>query len=451
MTMNAIPTKCDILIQDCTLLNRDFDTEAHRSAAIRDGVILEVGEAEAMGAKYDAAETISGAGKLLMPGFADGHTHVCQQLLRGRSGGTEPMTWSGVLVPFESGLTPQDVRVSARLACLEMIKAGFTSFADAGGVHMDQAAEAVLESGMRAAICRSSMDIGETVGGRLIETRQEILSRFEELYRVYDGKGNGRLQIWLGLREIMTCSPELMRDTAAEAAAYHTGIHAHLCEHRDEVSFSLTHYRLRPAELLAETGVLGENLLTAHNVLLSDHDIALLADSGTHIIHCPKGNLAHHGFPRVPTILENGGVIGLGCDGASSVNLDMFELMRTLQLATIASQGLPIFDKQIVTVKDMLRMATVGGASAIGGDTLGVVEAGTKADVILLDIRQPHLMPTRNLAVTLAYCGHGHDVTDSIIDGKIVMRDRHVLTLDEEQVMADAACHMEACFARINI
>ncbi|MBD9195623.1 MAG: amidohydrolase [Clostridiales bacterium] len=266
-----------------------------------------------------------------------------------------------------------------------------------------------------------------------------------------NGKGDGRLQIWLGLREIMTCSPELMRDTAETAAAYHTGIHAHLCEHRDEVSFSLTHYHLRPAELLAQTGVLGSNLLTAHNVLLSDHDIALLADSGTHIIHCPKANLAHHGFPRVPTILEHGGVIGLGCDGASSVNLDMFELMRVLQLATIASQGLPIFDKQILTVKDMLRMATVGGASAIGGDTLGVVEAGKKADVILLDIRQPHLTPTRNLAVTLAYCGHGHDVTDSIIDGRVVMRDRQVLTLDEEQVMADAACHMREAFARANI
>ena len=449
--MNCFPEKCDLLIHDCTLLNREFETEEHKSVAIRDGLIQEVGESALMEAQYAPAEKISGAGKLLMPGFVDGHTHVCQQMLRGRSGGTEPMTWSGVLVPFESSLTAQDVRVSARLTCLEMIEAGFTGFADAGGVHMDQAAEAVVESGMRAAICRSSMDIGETVGGRLIESRQEIISRFEELYRAYNGKGDGRLQIWLGLREIMTCSPELMRDTAETAAAYHTGIHAHLCEHRDEVSFSLTHYHLRPAELLAQTGVLGSNLLTAHNVLLSDHDIALLADSGTHIIHCPKANLAHHGFPRVPTILEHGGVIGLGCDGASSVNLDMFELMRVLQLATIASQGLPIFDKQILTVKDMLRMATVGGASAIGGDTLGVVEAGKKADVILLDIRQPHLTPTRNLAVTLAYCGHGHDVTDSIIDGRVVMRDRQVLTLDEEQVMADAACHMREAFARANI
>ena len=175
--MNCFPEKCDLLIHDCTLLNREFETEEHKSVAIRDGLIQEVGESALMEAQYAPAEKISGAGKLLMPGFVDGHTHVCQQMLRGRSGGTEPMTWSGVLVPFESSLTAQDVRVSARLTCLEMIKAGFTGFADAGGVHMDQAAEAVVESGMRAAICRSSMDIGETVGGRLIESRQEIISR----------------------------------------------------------------------------------------------------------------------------------------------------------------------------------------------------------------------------------------------------------------------------------
>lgn len=197
--------------------------------------------------------------------------------------------------------------------------------------------------------------------------------------------------------------------------------------------------------------MLGPNLLTAHNVLLSDHDIALLADSKTHIIHCPKANLGHHGFPRVPTILEHGGVIGLGCDGASSVNLDMFELMRVIQLATIASQGLPIFDKQIVTTTDMLRMATVGGASAIGGETLGIIEEGCKADMIMLDINQPHLNPTKNLAVTVVYCGHGHDVTDSIIDGRLVMRDRKLLTLDEEKIIADASQHMRACISRAGI
>ena len=443
--------QCDILIDDCTLLNKDFKIEEPKSVAVKNGIIEEVGQSSAMSAKYKAAQLLSGENKLLMPGFVDGHTHVCQQLLRGRAGGREPMTWSHVLVPFESALTPEDVRVSAQLACLEMIKAGFTGFADAGGVHMDQAAESVLESGMRAAICRSSIDIGDTVGGRLIETRQEIIERFKDLYNAYHGKGNGRLQIWLGLREIMTCSPELMRETAETASQYHTGIHAHLCEHRDEVSFSLEHYHLRPAELLAQTGVLGPNLLTAHNVLLSDHDIALLADSKTHIIHCPKANLGHHGFPRVPTILEHGGVIGLGCDGASSVNLDMFELMRVIQLATIASQGLPIFDKQIVTTTDMLRMATVGGASAIGGETLGIIEEGCKADMIMLDINQPHLNPTKNLAVTVVYCGHGHDVTDSIIDGRLVMRDRKLLTLDEEKIIADASQHMRACISRAGI
>ena len=128
--------QCDILIDDCTLLNKDFKIEEHKSVAVKNGIIEEVGQSSAMSAKYKAAQLLSGENKLLMPGFVDGHTHVCQQLLRGRAGGREPMTWSHVLVPFESALTPEDVRVSAQLACLEMIKAGFTGFADAGGVHM---------------------------------------------------------------------------------------------------------------------------------------------------------------------------------------------------------------------------------------------------------------------------------------------------------------------------
>jgi 5-methylthioadenosine/S-adenosylhomocysteine deaminase len=450
--MSNTPKLCDLFIADCTLLTETYTIREHVSVAIRDSHIVEIGEHTAMAGAYQAAQTISGAGKLLMPGFVDGHTHVCQQLLRGRSGGHVAMNWTGVLVPWESSLTPQDVRVSTRMACLEMIKAGFTSFADAGGVHMDQAAEGILESGMRAAICRSTMDIGDVVSDKMKESIPDTMRRFRELYDAYDGKGEGRLQIWLGLREVMTCSPELMRQVGDAARELHTGIHAHLCEHRDEVLFSLQHYGLRPAELLADTGVLGPNLLTAHNVLLSDRDIALLADSGTHVIHCPKANLGNHGFPRVATIQEHGATIGLGCDGASGVNLDMFELMRLLQLATIAYYGLPIFDKQILPVEEMLKMATLGGAAALGcADSLGTVSEGKKADLILLDIHQPHLYPTQDLTVTLALCAHGRDVTDSIIDGKLVMKDRQVLTLDEEQVMAEAQTHMTQCVRRAGI
>ena len=184
--MSNTPKLCDLFIADCTLLTETYTIREHVSVAIRDSRIVEIGEHTAMAGAYQAAQTISGAGKLLMPGFVDGHTHVCQQLLRGRSGGHMAMNWTGVLVPWESSLTPQDVRVSTRMACLEMIKAGFTSFADAGGVHMDQAAEGILESGMRAAICRSTMDIGDVVSDKMKESIPDTMRRFRELYDAYD-------------------------------------------------------------------------------------------------------------------------------------------------------------------------------------------------------------------------------------------------------------------------
>ncbi len=187
-----------------------------------------------------------------MPGFVDAHTHTCQQLLRGRLADEYPMIWTRFLVPFESTLTPDDVYWSAKLACLEMIRSGTTSFADSGGVHMHRAADAVIESGMRAAIARSTMDMGGEICSAMKESAEDAIARTEELYRNYHGAGDGRVEIWFALRQVMTCSPELVRRTAEKAAEYSTGIHAHLCEHRDEVRFCLERYRKRPAEFLTK-------------------------------------------------------------------------------------------------------------------------------------------------------------------------------------------------------
>ncbi|HWR22403.1 MAG TPA: amidohydrolase [Feifaniaceae bacterium] len=443
---------CDILINGCSVLNERFEIEPDQDVAIGKGRILSIEPRAGAAGKYEAEETIEGCGKLLLPGFIDGHTHTCQQLLRGRVADEYPMVWLRLLVPFESNLSPEDVRISAQLACLEMIKAGFTSFADAGGVHMDQVAEAVIESGMRAALCRSTMDMGPAITERMKEPAADNIRHTEELYRAYQGKGGGRVDVWFGLRQVMTCSRELIRTTGEKAREYGTGVHAHLCEHRDEVSFCLQNYAMRPAELLDELGVLGPNLLTAHNVTLSEHDITLLKDRDVKAVHCPRSNLSSHGFPKTPRMLEAGLNIGIGCDGASNVSLDMFEEMRILKYGIQAYWGLPVFDPLVMPLKSLLYMATQAGANALGhGEELGSVTAGKKADLILMDIRQPHLFPSQNMVYSLVLSGNSHDVTDSIIDGKLVMRGRKVLTLDEQAIMRKSAEHMEAIVLRAGI
>jgi 5-methylthioadenosine/S-adenosylhomocysteine deaminase len=444
-------TNYDLLIRRCAILDDDRGLREDMVVAVQDGNIAAI-ETAGGGADWRGSAVFDAAGKLLLPGFVDGHTHVCQQLLRGRTTDEYPMIWTRFLVPFESSLRPEDVAQSTRLACLEMIKAGITAFADAGGVHMDQAAEVVAESGIRAALCRSTMDMGAAIPDSMKESPADHIRHTEELYRAYHGSAGGRVSIWFGLRQVMTCSPGLIRESAQRARDYRTGLHAHLCEHKDEVSFCLQHYKKRPAAFLDDMGALGPNLLTAHNVTLSEGDISLLARRGVKIIHCPQANLANHGFPKTPRILEAGLSVGLGNDGASAVALDMFEQMRVLKNGVLAYWGLPVFDPLVLPTQALLRMATLGGAEALGlGDRLGSLAPGRAADLILVDTRQPHLYPSQNPAHTLVACASGRDVTDVFVGGKQVMRDREVLTLDEEKILADSAQTMGALIRRAGL
>ena len=439
----------DIVIKNCQVLRPDMTISGECSVAIKDSWIRKIGSAEEIAAAGTAAQTLDGKGKLLMPGLVDGHTHTCQQLLRGRVADEYPMIWTRFLVPFESNLQPEDSYVSGQLACLEMIKNGTTAFAESGGVHMDRVADAVIESGMRAAIAKSTMDMGNAITGAMKETAQEAIDNTIDLYKRYQGAGDGRIDIWFAIRQVMTCSRELIAMVGENAKKYHTGIHAHLCEHKDEVSFCLQNYKKRPAQFLEEMGILGPNLLTAHNVMLSDADISIMAERGVKIIHCPRANLANHGFPKTPQILEAGASVGLGCDGAAPSNLDLFDEIKVLRYAMIGYWGLPSFNPVVMPCAKLLEMATQGGANAIGhGDILGTVEEGKKADLILLNIDQPHILPTQNLLNTIVDAASSHDVTDSIINGKLVMKDREVLTLYEEKIMFEADRHMKEIIKR---
>ena len=401
---------CDILVKNCRVLNADMSISDECSVVIDQSWIKEIGATVDLEAAYNAATVLDGKDKLLMPGFVDGHMHTCQQLLRGRVADEYPMVWTRFLVPFESNLNPEDSYVSAKMACLEMIKSGTTSFADSGGVHMHRVADAVVESGMRAAIAKSTMDMGNAITGAMKETADEAIARTIELYDGYQSAGDGRIDIFFALRQIMTCSERLMRMVAENAAERNTGIHMHLCEHRDEVSYCLQNYQKRPAEVLNDMGVLGPHLLTAHNVMLTDNDIQLLAEKQVKLIHCPRGNLSNHGFPKTPRILQAGCSVGLASDGSAFNGVDLFDEMKVLRYAMIGYWGLSAFDPVAMPCATLLKMATQGGANALGhGDILGTVEVGKKADVILVNLNQPHFLPSQVLLNTLVDCGSGRD------------------------------------------
>ena len=444
--------QCDLLIKNCSILTPDFQIRKDCSVAVSDTRICQVGDARTVNAEWQGKEVIEAEGNLLMPGFVDGQTHTCQQLLRGRTADEYPMIWTRFLVPFESSLSPEDVRASARLHCVEMIKAGITSFADAGGVHMEEVAEAAVETGMRAAICPSTMDMGNVVCGEMKRSTQDCIRVTEELHKGYQGAGNGRVDIWFGIRQLMTCSRELIEKIVEKAEELDTGIHMHLCEHKDEVSYCLQNYGLRPAEFMEEMGALSPRLLTAHNVLLTEKDITLLAKWGVHPIFCPMANFINHGFPKIPSFLERGLVPGIGCDGASHIALDLFTQVRALKAGVMAFWGLPVFDPVALPNRTLLEMMTLGGARALRHeDELGTIEEGKKADLILMDVKGPHMYPSQRPVNTLVSAGNSHDVLHTIIDGKVVMKNRRLVYLDEEQIIAQAAEHMESVICRSGI
>ena len=438
-----------LIIKNCSVMMPDFSIKKEQDILIQDSFIMKITDTDD---GYESKEVLNGKNKLVMPGLVDGHTHTCQQLLRGRTANEYPMVWTRILVPYESSLTPEDCYWSAKLACLEMIKSGTTAFAESGSTHMGDVANAVIESGMRAALARSTMDIGDAIPDCMKESSELNILHTEALYDKYQGTGDGRVDIWFAIRQVMTCSPELIREIGKEARRLKTGIHAHLCEHKDEVSFCLQHYQKRPAEFLDDMGVLGPNLLTAHNVVLSERDIDLLGERNVKLIHCPRANYANHGFPKTPRILQNNMSLGLGCDGASRPNLSLFAEMKHLLYGTMAFWGIPIFDPDIICAKDLLKMVTVGGARALQHEAeLGTIEEGKKADLITINLMQPHLTPTHNLLNTLVDCAAEHDVTDSVINGKIVMRDRNVLTMNEEEIIKECSKRMKQIAERSGI
>ncbi|MEF3331285.1 amidohydrolase family protein [Oceanobacillus sp. M60] len=444
--------KIDLVIEDCSYINTDFEVIENQSIAIDDTEIIEVGDTSTIKKKYSPEAIINGKNKLCMPGLVDAHTHTNQQLLKGRTMDEYPMIWSRILVPFEGSLDEEDAYVSAQMSCLEMIKSGTTAFADAGGVHMHKVAQATMESGMRAAITKSSIDIGDFLPDSMKQPAETILTDIENLYREYNGAGNDRIHIWFGIRQVMSCSPKLIEQAANLARKYNTGLHAHLAEHKDEVRFCLENYQKRPVEYLDFLGALGPNLLTAHNVVYSEKELELLKEKNVKIVHCPRVNFTSHGFPKTPRMIEMEMPIGIGSDGASSSNLSLFDEIRVFRAGIHAYWGLPVFDPVVLPAKELIKMITAGGAEALQFENVkGEISVGNKADLTLIDIDQPHITPTNNLIGMIVESVTSKDVEDVIINGKVVMKNREILTLDEERIMYESKQRMKSTIQKAGL
>lgn len=398
---------------------------------VDDGKIAYVGK-ESAARPLRAERTIDAEGTVALPGMINCHTHLSMTILRGVAEDQKLGKWLRETVwPLEAKLKPEDVYHGALLGCLEMIRSGTTCFADMY-LHEDAVVRAVKESGLRSVLAQGIIEGEDRARG------EKMLGEAVRFARKYHGYADGRVQVKLGPHAVYTCSPELLAETREAASELGVGIHIHLAESKEMREFVKAKYGVTEVGLLDRVKFLGPDVLAAHCIYLSKGEIRLLAKRGVKVSYNPVANMKlAQGAARIKGLLHAGITVGIGTNGPASNNsLDMFESMK---IATLL-QKITYEDPTALPARKVLRMATLDAAKALGLERLvGSIEAGKRADLILVDFKKPHLTPVHDLHANLVYSARGSDVDTVIVDGKILMENREVKTLDEGEVIQEAA------------
>ena len=430
----------DLLVRNGTVITMNARREVLRAdVLVRDGRIVKVAKSLRLTGQ---ARLIDASGQLVLPGLVHGHLHACQTLFRNRADGLELLDWLKQRIwPLEAAHDKASMRASADLTFAELIRSGGTAALDMGSVHhYGQVFESAAASGFRLTGGKAMMDAGDGVPDGLSEPTDrsiaESLALLEKWHRTHDD----RLRYAFCPRFALSCTRGLLEEVAKLAKARGVRIHTHASENRGEIALVRELTGEENIAYLSGLGLCGPHVTLAHCVWLSPAERARLAQEGTVVCHCPSSNLKlASGIAEVPELLEAGVPVALGPDGAPcNNNLDLFVEMRLaalLQKPRLGPKALPALQ--------VLEMATLHGARAIGlKDELGSIEPDKRADLIVVDLDGLHLTPGGEDPVSqLVYSAQSRDVRHVIIDGRPVMHDRRLMTLDEAQVRDRARRH----------
>lgn len=426
--------KAELILTGRYLLTMDAEQTMIEEGGVVIGgdTILAVGKAADLLHRYPRAEVVAEPHGLIMPGLVNVHTHAAMSLFRGLADDLPLMQWlQEYIFPVEATLTGELVYQGTLLSICEMIKSGTTSFCDMY-LFADDVARAAAEAGLRAWIGEVLYDFPSPNYGELengFAYIRELLARW---------RNHPLVTITVDPHAIYTCSPELLTRLGAMARDEGALYVIHLAENAEEVQTCRERYGCTPVEHLESLGLLGPNVVADHCVMLTEAEIALLAQRGVKVAHCPESNLKlASGIAPVPEMLAAGITVGIGTDGSASNNdVDMFGEMNT----SAKIQKIRRMDPTVMAADLTLRAATMGGATVLGAEAyIGSLEPGKKADCIVLDLDQPHLTPIYHPVSHLVYAARGSDVIHSVINGRVVMRNRQLLTLDETAILARAA------------
>lgn len=396
------------------------------------------------------AEVIDLHGKYVLPGFVNTHVHTSQQISRGVGDDVDFITWLHKRMwPYESHMTEEDSYVSTLMTALELIRSGVTSFAEPGGQFVSGMARATRESGLRGKLAKSVMDCGDGLPAVWQRTMEQELEQQVEDLEKYHNTADGRVQVWFGLRTIFNNTDALIVKTKELADKYGVGVHMHVAEAKEEKEYTYAAFGEGTVQHLDRLGVLDKNLLAVHTVWLTDAELELFRKYDVKVSHNPASAMRVLGFARIPKMLRMGINVSIGTDGASSSNhMDMVDEMW---LTSLIHKGWRL-DPTVVPAQDILRMATRWGARALLDEHLyGSLEPGKKADLIVIDPHGPSMMPVHDKIAALVTAMHSANIQSTMCNGRWLMRDRRILTLDEEAILREACARGAAIYDRAGI
>ncbi|MFE6173926.1 amidohydrolase [Streptomyces sp. NPDC056464] len=443
MTPSPAEAPADLIITGCTVLVHDdqerIGFQENAGIVVRGGVVESVTAADAVRGR-DAVERIDAAGQVALPGLVNCHTHAPMVALRGVAEDLPLEEWfNDVVWPIESNLAEKDVELGARLACAEMIRGGVTCFAD-HYFSMDAVAAVVEECGIRA-------HLGEAFFSSQGERGRERSLEFALRHR---GGAGGRITTTLAPHAPYTVDDTDLAATAELARDHALPVHLHAAENRDQAESGLARHGVTPIEVLRRNGILDTDVLIAHGTGILDRDLPLLqnATGRVAVATAPRGYLKFAWPTTTPVrALHDIGIpVGLATDGAASNNsLDVWEAMTLTALIQKSATG----DPRWLTSRQALHHATLQSARAVGlGETVGSIAPGRRADLVLVDLTGPHTQPVHDLAATLVHSARSSDVRTTIVDGRVLMRDRELLTIDVPAVVRELGERLPALLDR---
>ncbi len=438
------------LLKHAMIVTMDHEGQVYSDGSLlfEDDRILEVGSNTVDENTCD--EVLDLKGKLLLPGLVNTHVHTSQQLARGLADDVDLLTWLHDRIwPYESNMTEEDSYISTLFCAAEQIKAGVTAIAEPGGQFVSGMARAVEKAGIRAKLANSVMDCGEGLPETWQRSAREELERQVEDIRRFHKTAEGRVEVWFGIRTIFNATDELLLRTKELANQYGTGIHMHVAEARAEVEYAKEKFGVQTVTHLHDLGFLGPNLLAAHSVWLTHEEVELFRDCGVKVSHNPASAMRVLGFAKIPRMLREGICVAIGTDGAPTNN--RMDMVDEMWVTSLIHKGWRL-DPTVVKAQEILKMATGNGAEALqDGQLYGSLEPGKKADLIIINPDSVGMQPMHDPIANLVTSMHSANVESTICNGRWLMRDRKILTFDEETLIAEAKERAAAIRGRAGI